>query len=163
MDQAKTGRKQTKADKFWSMFLFTENGKVKSTLLIYSFSLSILFVMIYLLSYLMLIDPIDAFFLPRVGTKFATFLESVLPAIAGTALCCPIHFAIKEKKLAPAAYLWLLFYSLATGIGLIASLTKLELPTFLGLFSMVALPPLAIGGAASALLYMKYRKKLLNR
>ncbi len=159
MDQAKAVRKQTKADKFWSIFLFTENGRVKSTLLIYSFSLSILFVAIYLLSYLMLIDPIDAFFLPRIGTKFTTFLESVLPAIAGTALCCSLHFVVKEKRLVPGAYLFLLFYALVGGIGIAVSLTQNEMPTFLGLFSMVVLPPLVIGGAVSTLLYVKYKKK----
>ena len=45
-----------RGDRFWGAFLFTKDGKVKSTLLLYSFCLSMVFVVIYAAAYVSLIN-----------------------------------------------------------------------------------------------------------
>ena len=44
-------RNRRRADRFWEAFLFTENGKPKSSLIIYTFSLSLVFTAVYILCY----------------------------------------------------------------------------------------------------------------
>ena len=54
-------QKVTKAaDSFWSAFQMTENGKVKSTLLLYSFCLCWVFIAIYVAAFFFLLDPLEA-------------------------------------------------------------------------------------------------------
>ena len=46
------------ADSFWSAFQMTENGKVKSTLLLYSFCLCWVYIAVYFIAFAFLLDPI---------------------------------------------------------------------------------------------------------
>ena len=48
------------ADSFWSAFQMTENGKVKSTLILYSFCLCWVFIAVYFAAFAFLLDPLDA-------------------------------------------------------------------------------------------------------
>ena len=50
-EKEKRAKRQERADSFWSAFQFTENGKPKSSLIVYTFSLSILFAAAYFLCY----------------------------------------------------------------------------------------------------------------
>ena len=89
--------KETKADKFWSIFLFTKNGRVKSTFIVNSFSLSILFLAVYGLCYFMLIDPLNSLVSAHLSTSLASLVESLVPALIGSVLCCSLFFVIKDK------------------------------------------------------------------
>ena len=60
-------RNRRRADRFWEAFLFTENGKPKSSLIIYTFSLSLVFTAVYILCY-------------EVSIRLLTGLLSSLPA-----------------------------------------------------------------------------------
>ena len=53
-----------RADSFWNAFQLTENGHVKSTLLLNSFCLSILFLAVYFAAFYLLADPIHALLSP---------------------------------------------------------------------------------------------------
>ena len=126
---------ETKADKFWNIFLFTKNGKVKSTLIVNSFSLSILFLVIYGLSYFMLIDPLNDLISTHISTSLASLVESLVPALLGSALCCSFFFIFKDKRLVPAGYIWLLLFSLFTFFYLLFSLQSHDRNTFLSLYA----------------------------
>ena len=49
-----------RVESFWDAFRLTENGHVKSTLLLNSFCLSILFLAVYGAAFFLLTDPIHA-------------------------------------------------------------------------------------------------------
>ncbi|MBQ3698165.1 MAG: hypothetical protein II883_09615, partial [Spirochaetales bacterium] len=50
---------QRKIDHICRVVFLTEEGKPKSTVLIYSFSLSLLFIVVFLVSYWMLLEPLE--------------------------------------------------------------------------------------------------------
>ena len=150
--------KETKADKFWSIFLFTKNGRVKSTFIVNSFSLSILFLAVYGLCYFMLIDPLNSLVSAHVSTSLASLVESLVPALIGSVLCCSLFFVIKDKKLVPAGYVWLLLFSLFAFFYLLFSLAPQDRGTFLSLYALIVPAPLITGGGFSAYLYMKRRR-----
>ena len=45
-----------RGDRFWGAFLFTKDGKVKSTLLLYSFCLSVVFAVVYVAAYVIFVN-----------------------------------------------------------------------------------------------------------
>lgn len=151
-------KKESNADKFWNIFLFTKNGKVKSTFIVNSFSLSLLFVAIYALSYLILIDPLESMLAVRYGVALASFAESAVPALVGSALCCSLFFVFRDKRLVPGAYIWLLLFSLFVLIYLLVTLQSGDLGVFLGLYGMIVPAPILLGGGCSAYLYIKRKK-----
>lgn len=152
-------KKESKADKFWNIFLFTKNGKIKSTLIVNSFSLSILFLAIYALSYLMLIDPLESMLAARFGVAFTSFAESAVPALLGSMLCCSLFFVFKDKRLVPGAYVWLLLFSLFVLVFLLITLQSGDRGVFLSLYGMIVPAPIILGGGFSAYLYVKRKKE----
>lgn len=59
--RAKREKEQARrVESFWDAFRLTENGHVKSTLLLNSFCLSILFLAVYGAAFFLLTDPIHA-------------------------------------------------------------------------------------------------------
>ena len=70
------------AESFWSAFQMTENGKVKSTLLLYSFCLCWVFIAVYAALFVFLLDPLDALVSGAPGIV-AHVVEAVVPALVG--------------------------------------------------------------------------------
>ena len=75
------------ADSFWSAFQMMENGRVKSTLMLYSFCLCWVFAAVYGAAIALLIGPLHML---MAGSP--VFLENLVtalvPAVLGTAVCC---------------------------------------------------------------------------
>ena len=151
-------RKQ-RADAFWNIFLFTKDGKVKSTLLVNSFSLSVLFLAVYVLSYFFLIDWIDKAVASVLPVFLTNVLESVLPAVAASLLCSLLFFVFREKRLVPLAHLWLLLYALVLLIGVSIGLAADVRALFWRIYAAFVLPAVFIGGALSVLLYRLDQKR----
>ena len=65
-----------RVESFWDAFRLTENGHVKSTLLLNSFCLSILFLAVYGAAFFLLTDPIHAWLAlaPRAVENLVTML-----------------------------------------------------------------------------------------
>ena len=101
---------QSRADRFWEAFRFTENGKPKSSLGVYSFSLSILYIIVYVLCFEGAIR-----FLTKPLADWPVLLQnaviSLLASGAGTALCCLPHRFFMEKRLVFRSYLCLAGYA----------------------------------------------------
>ena len=145
----------SKADRFWSIFLFTKDGKIKNPLIIYSFSLSFVLLAVYGMAYYFLIDPVH-FAFDTSPLWLANIMESLLPGLAGCALVCLLQATAKGKSYIPVAYLWLAVYALLILAWMMASLdTGDDRAFFLGLFLRLVPVPLLIGGGASWLFYRK--------
>ncbi|WP_298030519.1 hypothetical protein [uncultured Dysosmobacter sp.] len=161
IQQQKYNEKVTKAaDSFWGAFQMTENGKVKSTLMLYSFCLAWLFIFVYGALFFFLLDPLDAV-LAGLPVTAVNLLEALIPSAVGAAVCGLAWFLSKtEKRLLPAAYLWAFLLMLACLITLlIYSKDEPEVrQMILWLFGMFVLPPLVLGGGSSIFLYYRYWK-----
>ena len=113
--------------RFWRTLFLTEDGRPKSTLLLYSFALSFVFLAIYAMAYVFLVAPIQSIFLPSsaemTAEELAEFaethrstvfwmnvLESVIPGLSGSVVCCGISLLIKERAIPAGAYIWLVVY-----------------------------------------------------
>lgn len=149
------------AESFWSAFQMTENGKVKSTLLLYSFCLCWVFIAVYGALFFFLLDPLDT--LTAGLPVFAVnLIEGLVPSVAGAAICGLTWFLSRtEKRLLPAAYLWLFLLMLACLVTLLIDARgEREVQLFtLQMFGMFVLPPLVVGGGSSIFLYYRYWKR----
>ena len=102
---------------FWDAFRFTKNGRFKSTLLIYSFSLSFVFVAVYIAAYWLLIDPLELGLRPYLSTRLLTAVESIVPALVGSLVCCVFHFTSHDKKMVLFTYGWIVLYAVVLQTG----------------------------------------------
>lgn len=141
--------------KFWKAFLFTEDGKPKSGLLIYTFCLSFVFLGIYIVAFWMVIeelsDPLAS--LPPV---LGNLIQSVLVGVAASALSGLMHILLPDKRLAFGTHLWLALYVVASVITLAILLREAELIGTMLMFALwFAVIPLAMGLTVTYLLYRR--------
>ena len=158
-EKEKQQKRQERADSFWRAFQFTENGKPKSSLIVYTFSLSVLFTAVYFLCYegaiRLLTGPLSA--LPAWGSNLIIALTA---SAAGTALCCLPHRFFGDKRLVIGGHLWLCGYAAAVLAIMLCLLGFTEgFVSFLVFFAWFVQPPVAAGTAASFLLYRRDRSK----
>ena len=86
--------------------------------------------------------------------------ESLVPAIAGTVVCGLTWLLFPDKRLVPAAYVWLALMALTV---LITMMVLLEGESearmlFLHFFAMAVPAPLILGGIMSFFLYRRHLK-----
>ena len=158
-EQEKQERRQERADSFWSAFQFTENGKPKSSLVVYTFSLSILFAAAYFLCYegaiRLLTEPLSSLS-PWAGNLLIALAASAV----GAAVCCLPHRFFRDKRLVFGGHLWLCGYAAAVLVIMLVMLGCTEgFLSFLVFFAWFVLPPVAAGTAVSALLYRRDQGK----
>ena len=152
------GTLREKLDRFWAALFLTEEGRPKSATLLYSFCLSLLFVGVYAIAYGFLIDRLElAFAAQSVAVRNA--LQSVLPGLTGSAVCCATWFLFKDRRLVPAAYLWLIVYALAALVAMAFITSGEEYRIFLYFFALLVPTGLVSGAAASFLLYRQFRRR----
>lgn len=155
--EARSREKANKANSFWDAFLMTENGKVKSTLLIYSLFISFLYLAVYFAAFIFLLEPLHGI---TQGASFAVvrLVESLVPAVAGTAVCGCTWLAFTDKRLMPAAYGWLAAMAatcLITMLVLFGDDSGARM-LFLEFFAMSVPAPLVLGGGLSFWLYRRH-------
>lgn len=147
------------ADSFWSAFQMMENGKVKSTLMLYSFCLCWVFIAVYVGAIALLIGPLHVL-MDGAPVLLENVVTALVPAVLGTAVCCLTWLLPGDKRKLPAAYLWLTLLMLACLIALMVLLSGERRVQILALqfFGMFALVPLILGDAVSILLFYRYWK-----
>lgn len=157
-DEASRERSK-KADRFWQAFLITENGKVKSSLLLNSFCLSFVFLAVYAAAYCFLVDPLYAL-TDALPVFVGNLVGAVVPAVVGTAICCLTFGLFKERRTVLCTYIWLLLFALACLITMVVLLWGETHATLLLLqfFALFIAGPVLLGGAASMLLYHRWQK-----
>ena len=108
------------ADSFWSAFQMTENGKVKSTLLLYSFCLCWVYIAVYVACFAFLLDPLESL-LSGAPTALVCLVEALVPALVGTVICMLPWPLFQEKRLIPVSYIWMLLLAAACLITMLAT------------------------------------------
>lgn len=146
------------ADKFWGAFQMTENGRVKSTILLYSFCLCWVLLALYGACFALLNPWLDGL-LQGLPVGLVTLVEALAPAAAGTAAASLAWLLPGDKRLLPAAYIWLALLLLACLIGLMILMGWGSAGLILQFFGMFTLAPLALGLGSSLLVYYLYWKK----
>ena len=148
------------ADSFWGAFRMTENGRVKSTLLLYSFCLCWVLLALYGGCYALFNPWLDGLFQ---GSGLPVWLisltETLVPSAVGTAAASLAWLLPGDKRLLPAAYLWLTLLLLASLIALIVMMGWESVGLILQFFGMFVLAPLTLGLGASLLAYYLIWKK----
>ena len=155
---SKEEKQRAKAEKFWEAFRMTENGKPKSSLGIYTFSLSVLFAAVYALccegAIRLLTEPLAR--LPAWGSNLVISLVS---SGVGAALCCAPHRFMRDKRLVFGGHLWLCGYAAAIlGIMLVMMGFSEAFGAFLIFFGWAVALPVALGTGVSAALFRRNRQ-----
>ena len=151
--QIKRERQSERAERFWSAFRFTENGKPKSSLIVYTFSLSLVYAAVYFLFYeeaIRLLTGLTASLSAWAGNAFIALTASA----AGAAVCCLPHRFFRDKRLVLGGHLWLCLYALAVLVTMLILLGFTEaFASFLTFFAWFLLPPTALGTVLAVLLF----------
>ena len=152
------GSREQKQDKleFKEFFRFTKDGKMKSGTVVYSFSLAVLFLIVYGAAYYFLIDVL-APMTQGLPIWASDAVGAVIPALIGGLVCLIPVLLLSERKYAVFAYIWIAVFAIAF---LIAMLVQLKderdaLSVFLRLFIIMVPAPLIIGGGTAWYLYKK--------
>ena len=152
------GSREQKQDKleFSEFFRFTKDGKMKSGTVVYSFSLAVLFLIVYGAAYYFLIDVL-APITQGLPVWASDTIGAVVPALIGGLICLIPVLLLSERKYAFAAYIWIAAFALAFLIAMLVQLKdeKDALSVFLRLFVIMVPAPLIIGGGAAWYLYKK--------
>lgn len=130
---------------FWKAFLFTENGKPKSSLLIYTFSLSFVFFAVYVGALFLLVDwlnPVVESWPPVAGN----LLEAGLSCAIGILVGMVLHELFPDKRLVFGAHIWLALYAVAAFITVLLMMKgDAGVADFTAFFCWFFLPPVVLG------------------
>lgn len=148
-ENRKQGTQASGKNKFMSMFKLVEDGKLKSTYLLYAFSISFVFLVVYVVSYMLLLKPLDQWLTGRMSTFAINCIESILPALLGTVLCMLPQAVAKNKRLIPGAYVFLLIYAVALLGGILLIPDAQERSTFLTVYAMSIPAPVLLGNVCA--------------
>ena len=161
MAQEEKGRLSRKIDQICRVIFLTEDGKPKSTTLIYSFSLSLVFGILLLLCYILLVDPIELG-LADSPVWVRQVLEYLLPGLVGVALCVSLSFAFKKKEkmgLVAAAFTWVDIITAIMIVTMMFIVDRTDWKTEYSLFMVIAGIPMLVsavlGTVASQLVYRR--------
>lgn len=158
---------QRKIDQICRVVFLTEEGKPKSTLLIYSFSLSLLFIAVIMISYWVLLEPLEKTFASS-PVWVRNLVEYTVPAIVGCIPCVALSFAFRERmNMVPAAFAWVLVIALISMVTMTFMVDPADWATEYKLFLAIAGIPMLLssilGVAASQVVYRRRRKALEAR
>ena len=148
-----------RGDRFWGAFLFTKDGKVKSTLLLYSFCLCVVFVAVYAVAYVVFVNRLHPF-LEGASVAVINFVEAAVPTLVGTAVCS-LAWLLPEKRMMLASYLWMAVLAIASMVAMLVILwgdTQAQV-LFLQFFGLFVPAPILLGGGLSLWLYHRYQRR----
>ena len=148
-------KSEERSRKFWSTFLFTENGRPKSGFLVYTFCLAIVFFALHYLSFALIVDwlhPVTDGLPVTLGNLIGSVACSIPSLLTGYLL----HRRFEDKRLMLGTYIWLALLAVASVIVMAITLKGTgAMPQFLKFFTWFAALPLAMG---LALFYYLYKK-----
>ena len=120
--QERQKKREERSNSFWSTFLFTENGKPKSGFLVYTFSLSVVFIALHILAYNLidLLQPLTASW----PVLWGNLLDSLCFTVPVLLIGYVLHRLFSDKRLMFGTYIWLLLYLVAALITLAFFMTE---------------------------------------
>ena len=140
---------------FWKTFLFTEDGKPKSGLVIYTFCLSFVLLAVYLLAFDLVIEGLTPV-MEGWPAALANLLQALAASAIGLAASWVLHRLCSDKRLAFGSPLWLALYAAAVLITMVILLWGTGATgVFLVFFGWFVLIPLALGLLVTFLLYRR--------
>ncbi|MDL2235322.1 hypothetical protein LJC07_04110 [Christensenellaceae bacterium OttesenSCG-928-L17] len=146
-----------KLDQFWTTLFLTPEGRPKSAKLLYTFCLSIVFMLVYGLCYWFLTDPLEAAF-QNASPFVRRLFEAIVPGLLGSALCCLFWFVFKDKSYLPTIYTWLAVFALAVLITLLFLTEEDLMGMMLQLYAMLVPTGLISGSVFSWYMYVRWRR-----
>ncbi len=161
MAEKERSKLSRKIDEICRVVFLTEEGKPKSTTLVYSFSLALVFIVVILVGYVLLIDPIE---LGLEGSPVwvRQVLEYLVPGLVCVALCTALSFAFRKKErfnLVAAAFTWVDIIVAIMLVTMMFTVDSSDWGTEYGLFMAVAGIPMLVsavlGTVASQIVYRK--------
>lgn len=157
-EQKRAERKEKWAErerKFWKAFLFTEDGKPKSGLMIYTFCLSIGLVFLCLLAFNCSIEWLTPA-LASLPVFWGNLIQSLAASAAMLLVSVVLHLIFKDKRLMLGSYLWLAFYAVVMLIAMLVILRGTGAwREFLTFFAWFVLIPVVTGLLVTGLLYRR--------
>ncbi|MBR3436404.1 MAG: hypothetical protein IKG97_01480 [Lachnospiraceae bacterium] len=170
-----------KLARFWRTLFLTETGRPKSTVLLYSFLLSLVFLAIYALAYAFLVGAIQQFFVPGLSRmtleEFSEYMlahknlapwmnitQSVVPGVLGSVVCCLLSLAIKERAVPAGAYIWLVVFLVVVLVAMIPIARDADVYKAFLYFVLMYVPAgLLTGTIFTHHRYGTYRKEKLRK
>lgn len=137
--------------------LTTGEGRLKSTFLLYAFSLSLLCIVLYAAASFLLTPPLDAALKKHFPIVIVNFAEAAVPAAAGTLVILGLGMLLKDKRLLPAAFGLLFLFAFALLLTIVLSSSGDERVDMLTLFAMFIPAPFLTGGAAVLAQYVRHK------
>lgn len=141
-----------RGEKFWRVFLFTENGKPKSGFLVYTFCLSLVYVFLLVGLFWLITD----WRLESVPVVLGNLIQSLLAGGAAVLIGLVLHRLFTDKRLMLGCYLWLTLYLAAILVTLLIMLSGTGTSgLFLDFFLWFMAIPVLLG---LAVFYVRYKK-----
>ena len=161
MSDGERSRFSRKIDNLFRAVFFAEDGKPKSALLLYSFSLALVFILVFIASYLFLLGPLERALSSR-SVLLRNIVEYTVPAIAGCIPCLALSFAFRLRmNMVPAAFTWIdviviiMFITMALTAG--KEDRAAEFRMFMNVLGIPMLVSAVLGTAGSQMIYRKRR------
>ncbi len=153
------GKEKPPKRKFWQNLLIMDSGDLKRLLSLSSLMLGFAILFVYLIAYILLMPLLDRL----VGggpVLLVNLIEALIPAAAATGAVMLTWPLYRDKRVLPAAYLWLTL--LAVVIFAVVSVKLRNEPEalkfFLFIFAWDVIPSLLLGNLAA---WSRYRKFLI--
>lgn len=163
MAQKERGRLSGKIDGIFRSLFFPEGGQSNSAALLYSFCLSLLFIAVFVASYMFLVDPLEVLF-QNSSVAVRNIVEYIVPAIVGCIPCLALSFAFRGPKMSivPLAFIWICVITLLMCVTMAFAADKSNWKTEYGLFlKLIGLPMFisAILGTIGSQIIYRIRRK----
>ena len=157
-----SGQLSGKIDQICKAIFLTEDGKPKSALLIYSFSLALVFVVVFIASYMLLLESLENAFQAR-PVFVRNVVEYTVPAIVGCVPCLALSFAFRQRKnMVAAAFTWLDVIVIIMFVTMLFMVDRSDWATEYRLFlTIIGLPMLisaVLGTVGSQMIYRRRRR-----
>ena len=140
---------------FWKAFLFTEDGKPKSGLMVYTFCLSLVYVLLYIAAFNFSIEwltPLTASW----PVLAANLLQSLAAGAALALISLVLHRLFTDKRLMLGCHIWLALYAALVCVSMVFMLgDRGAFGAFLHFFAWFILIPVLLGLAVTYLLYRR--------
>ena len=163
MAQKERGRLSGKIDGIFRSLFFPECGQSNSAALLYSFCLSLLFIAVFVASYMFLVDPLEVLF-QNSSVAVRNIVEYIIPAIVGCIPCLALSFAFRGPKISivPLAFIWICVITLIMCVTMAFAADKNSWKNDYGIFmKLIGLPMIisaALGTIGSQIIYRLRQK-----
>ena len=151
---------QWKGNKHMGVFT-TNNGKVKNTMLLMAFTLSMLLIALFVLAYMLTADLVALYANYETGSFLEVWLPPFLICLVVSTVCCCLMFLLKTKITVPVAFALLALYYMVFTVILRTNYsgTGEGLAILLQMIRVYMLPAVLTGNLLCWSAYLLYFKK----